>query len=114
MICARSLFIMSVVKPGTGLCCQTPPRSSNNFPRAEIAAPSLPADHCEMAVIRGFASLWARANAGMRKRGSGSSEQTTPCRDWHVKFLPVLKFDVLTASFVLMTVMDFRIANNLE
>jgi len=31
-----------------------------------------------------------------------------------VTFLPVLKFDVLTASFVLKTVMDFRIASNLE
>jgi hypothetical protein len=55
MICARSLFIISVVKPGTGLCCQTPPFSSNSLPSAEIAAPSLPADHCEMAVNRGFA-----------------------------------------------------------
>ena len=63
MIWARSLFIISVVKPGTGECCQTPPLSSNYLPSAVIAAPSLPADHCEMAVIRGLA-LWARANAG--------------------------------------------------
>ena len=64
MICARSLFIMSVVKPGTGLCCQTPPRSSNSLPSAEIAAPSLPADHCEIAVMRGLAPC-ARASDGM-------------------------------------------------
>src|SRR4029453_11869825 len=62
MICARSLFIMSVVKPGTGECCHTPPRSSNFLPSAVIAAPSLPADHCEMAVSLGF-TAWARAGA---------------------------------------------------
>jgi hypothetical protein len=33
------------------------------LPRAEIAAPSLPADHCEIAVNRGFPASWA--NDGM-------------------------------------------------
>ncbi len=55
MMSARSLFIISVVKPGTGLCCQTPPSSSRRLPSPEIAAPSLPADHCEMKVTRGLA-----------------------------------------------------------
>ncbi len=54
MIWARSLFIMSVVKPGTGLCCQVPPRSSNFLPSAVMAAPSLPVLHCVMTVRRGF------------------------------------------------------------
>jgi hypothetical protein len=66
---------------------------------------------------RGYSRLCLALSASkcrQCKRGSGSNEQTTPCCDWHVTFLPVLKFDVLTASFVLMTVMDFRIANNLE
>ena len=68
MICARSLFIISVVKPGTGLCCQTPPRSSNNLPSAEIAAPSLPADHCEMAVTRGLAAFGRGQTPALRAR----------------------------------------------
>ena len=55
MMSARSLFIISVVKPGTGLCCQMPPSSSSRLPSPLIAAPSLPADHCEMNVTRGLA-----------------------------------------------------------
>jgi len=83
MICARNLFIISVVKPGTGLCCQTPPRSSNNLPRAEIAAPSLPADHCEMAVTRGFASLLGAGKRRQRKRGRiQRADDALLC--WHV------------------------------
>ena len=62
MMSARSLFIISVVKPGTGLCCQTPPSSSSRLPRPVIAAPSLPDDHCEMKVTRGLAC--ARATPG--------------------------------------------------
>ena len=64
MIWARSLFIISVVNPGTGECCQMPPFSSNFLPSAVIAAPSLPADHCEIAVRRGLTAPCARANAG--------------------------------------------------
>src|SRR5215470_13843674 len=63
MIWARSLFIISVVKPGTGECCQVPPRSSNFLPSAVMAAPSLPADHCEITVRRGF-TAWARTRLG--------------------------------------------------
>src|SRR5882757_8850444 len=60
MICARSLFIISVVKPGTGLCSQTPPSASKRLPRVLIARPSLPALHCEITVTFGFADC-ARA-----------------------------------------------------
>ena len=63
MIWARSLFIISVVKPGTGECCQVPPFSSNFLPSAVIAAPSLPADHCEITVRRGL-TAWARERRG--------------------------------------------------
>ena len=66
MICARSLFIISVVKPGTGECCQMPPFSSNFLPSAVIAAPSLPADHCEITVRRGLAAC-ARASGGIAR-----------------------------------------------
>ncbi len=41
--------------PGTGLCCQMPPSSSSRLPSPVIAAPSLPDDHWEMKVTRGFA-----------------------------------------------------------
>src|SRR5215813_10635302 len=64
MIWARSLFIISVVKPGTGACCHVPPFSSNFLPSAVMAAPSLPADHCEITVRRGLTAPCARANAG--------------------------------------------------
>ena len=67
MICARSLFIISVVNPGTGECCQMPPFSSNFLPSAVMAAPSLPADHCEITVRRGF-TAWALARRGAASR----------------------------------------------
>ena len=67
MIWARSLFIISVVNPGTGECCQVPPFSSNFLPSAVMAAPSLPADHCEITVRRGF-TPWARERPGAASR----------------------------------------------
>ncbi len=72
MIWARSLFIISVVKPGTGLCCQIPPCSSNTLPSALIAAPSLPVDHWEIAVTRGFTApaVCARAIAGAASKAA--------------------------------------------
>ena len=73
MICARSLFIMSVVKPGTGLCSQMPPSASNRLPSAVIAAPSLPVLHCEITVTLGFAA-WARDYMGCGKQCGGSGE----------------------------------------
>src|SRR6185295_3008464 len=63
MIWARSLFIISVVNPGAGECCQVPPFSSNFLPSAVMAAPSLPADHWEITVRRGFAP-WALERRG--------------------------------------------------
>src|ERR1700733_1878950 len=60
MIWARSLFIISVVKPGTGLCSHTPPCRSNSWPSATIAAPLAPELHCEMMVTRGFAGCARR------------------------------------------------------
>src|SRR5262249_51698393 len=63
MIWARSLFIISVVNPGTGECCQVPPFSSNFLPNAVMAAPSLPVDHCEITVSRGF-TAWACERRG--------------------------------------------------
>jgi hypothetical protein len=65
----------------------------------------------------GYSWLCLALGSGKRrqcKRGSGSNEQTTPCCGWHVTFLPVAKFGALAASLVLKTVMDFRIASNLE
>src|SRR5450755_3297375 len=55
MMSARSLFIMSVVKPETGLCCQVAPALVTSSPNAFIASPSAPALHCEMTVMRGSA-----------------------------------------------------------
>src|SRR5664279_5507644 len=55
MMSARSLFIISVVKPDTGLCCQVAPALVTRAPNAFIASPSAPALHCEMTVIRGSA-----------------------------------------------------------
>src|SRR4051794_20248292 len=78
MIWARSLFIISVVKPGTGECCQTPPFSSNFLPSAVMAAPSLPADHCEIAVRRGLIAPCARANAG------SASVAADPASSWRL------------------------------
>src|SRR5580658_1709586 len=63
MICARSLFIISVVKPGTGLCSQTPPSASNRLPSVVIAKPSLPALHCEITVTFGLTAC-ARLTPG--------------------------------------------------
>src|SRR5450432_3356845 len=59
MMSARSLFIMSVVKPETGLCCQVAPALVTSSPKAFIASPSAPADQCEMTVILGSASTRA-------------------------------------------------------
>src|SRR5450432_2357266 len=55
MMSARSLFIMSVVKPETGLCSHFAPALVTSSPNAFMAAPSAPADHCEMALTRGSA-----------------------------------------------------------
>jgi hypothetical protein len=44
-----------------------PPFSSNFLPSAVMAAPSLPADHCEITVRRGF-TAWARATWGAVSR----------------------------------------------
>ena len=81
MICARSLFIISVVKPGTGLCSQTPPSVSNSLPSAVIAAPSLPALHCEITVTFGFA-LGVRAT-GLREHGGGTGQHGLPAGNGH-------------------------------
>src|SRR5476651_1427612 len=52
---ARSLFSKSVNGPETGLCSHLAPALVTSSPNAFIAAPSLPADHWEMALTRGSA-----------------------------------------------------------
>ncbi len=68
MMSARSLFIMSVVNPGTGLCCHCAPAFVTRSPNAFMASPSAPAAHCEMTVTRGCAAACApnRTNAQAR------------------------------------------------
>src|SRR5689334_15783190 len=92
MIWARSLFIISVVKPGTGECCQTPPFSSNFLPSAVIAAPSLPADHCEMAVRRGLTEPWARANLGSASAAADPASRLRRVVVIGMAFLPGVDF----------------------
>src|SRR5450432_2407520 len=58
MMSARNLFIMSVVKPETGLCSHFAPALVTRSPKAFIASPSAPADHCEITLMRGSACAY--------------------------------------------------------
>src|SRR5450631_224787 len=60
---ARSLFNRSVNGPETGLCSHLAPALVTSSPKAFIAAPSFPADHCEMALTRGSAQAELVATA---------------------------------------------------
>ena len=98
MIWARSLFIISVVKPGTGECCQIAALLLEFLAERRDGRPIAA---CGPLRDGGQARLDRALRAGERRqceRGRGSSEQTTPCDHWHGTFLPVSTLDALAAS----------------